>query len=309
MSQSNTINPYEVIGQQIPTGLNTVIAALPASPTVDDLVNEVYNFVQPIYYPNATAQQTIEIKSVAYNAINSYRNSLVLSGSANYSVNQIPFLQMLIGPGMTANTAPDSFTDRIEDIEDNIGTSNITVFEQTPLFLSTTIGRNASQYWLAQIANPQSLWAAFFSTTPGANYLNSLLYNVAAMNGALSGYGASPLGLIEPTTNVVSTTMVSSLIGALTVTAGKVIFNWIPRITKPMTLSSERIVGLNSVRNNPTTGPDVNVTAACLFNSRFLCGSVNNCGGTVADRMLICAGGDSNHGTCLHVYGWICSTL
>ena len=55
-------------------------------------------------------------------------------------------------------------------------------------------------------------------------------YVEAAMVGALAGYGATPSGMVVPSVNFVTTKMASALIGALTVTAGKVVFGWIPRI-------------------------------------------------------------------------------
>jgi len=71
-----TVNPYEEIGAQIAPGLNSIIGALTGSPSIDDLVNAVYVYVQPLYYPVPTGvtvplQTQIQIKSVARNAINS----------------------------------------------------------------------------------------------------------------------------------------------------------------------------------------------------------------------------------------------
>lgn len=241
MAQPNTINPYALIGQQFQSGLNAIIAGLPVSPTVDDLVQQVWNYLQPIYYQQATTKIEIEVKSVAYNAINSYRNNLVLSGLATYNAKQCPFIGMMIGSSMTANTAPDSFADRLADIEDNIGTSDLTVAEQQALFLAATTGINANSYWIAELANGSSAWLAYFSSNDGQNYMNTIQWSVAAMNGALAGFGAVPDSLIEPTTGVVTNQIVSALAGSLTVSAGKVIFNWIARITKPLDLNVEYI--------------------------------------------------------------------
>jgi hypothetical protein len=96
------------------------------------------------------------------------------------------------------------------------------------LIYSSLLKTNQTNYRTAK-------WASYFSGNAGQNYMNTLQWSVAAMNGALAGYGATPQGLIEPTVNIVSVNFISSLIGALTATAGKIIFNWIPRITKPLT--------------------------------------------------------------------------
>ncbi len=236
MAQPTTINPYSAIGQQLQSGLNAIILGLPANPTVDDLVNQVWSYIQPIYYTSQTKIE-IEVKSVAYNAINSYRSNLVLNGLTTYDAVQNAFIDLLIGARMTSNTPPDVFAVSIADIEDNIGISELTMPDQQPLFLATTCGSNANNYWIAELANPQSSWASYFSSNGGQNYLNTMQWNVAAMNGALAGYGAQSNSLVEPTTGLITNQMVSALVGALTITAGKVIFNWTTRITKPLTLN------------------------------------------------------------------------
>lgn len=235
--QPRTINPYPEIAKMLPTGLNTVIAALPSGPSVDDLVNEVAAYIESVFYPSASTQVQAEITSVAYHAINSFRSNLVLNGNAMYNSNQAPFIQMLIGPGMTLNTAPDSFLYHLNDIEDNVGISELNVPDQVPLYLATGLGSFANVYWVDELANPTSDWLVYFSANTGQNYMNTMQWSVAAMNGALAGYGATQNSLIEPTVNSVTNQMVSALIGALTITAGKVIFNWIPRITKPIATS------------------------------------------------------------------------
>ncbi len=263
MAQPQTINPYaSLIGQQISAGLTAVINAIPLSPTADDLVAQVATYVSSIYYLTPNAQTTVEIKALAYNAINSYRNNLVLNGNALYNGTQAPFIQMLIGN--CGNTAPDSFQDRNADIEDNIGTSELTVLEQNPLFLATTFGTNANRYWIQQVANPTSPWISHFSTNAGQNYMNISLWSTAAMNGALAAYGATPAGLIEPTINAVSNQMISALIGALTITAGTVLFKWIPRITKPFPNSNMESINLMKFSNGLPPIPNVQWNAVPL---------------------------------------------
>ena len=50
------------------------------------------------------------------------------------------------------------------------------------------------------------------------------------VEGGLIGAKATPKGLITPTIDIVSVNIISSLIGALAIGAGKVIFKWVPRI-------------------------------------------------------------------------------
>ena len=135
MSQTNTINPYKEIGAQVAAGLTAIDAATPV--TEDDLVIAIANYVAGVYYPVPSVQVDIELRSIARNVINSYRSNLVMAGNAMYNANQAPFINLLIGAGMTANTAPASFRDTVADVENNIGISDLTVNEQTPLFLGT----------------------------------------------------------------------------------------------------------------------------------------------------------------------------
>ena len=199
-----TINPYGDIGALISPALHAIISnlnALGTPPKVSDLVGEVTDYINNYYYGGgATPQQLTELNSIAYNAINSYTSNLVLQGNSMYNANQMAFINMLIGPGMTANTAPASFADVVADVEDNIGISQLTVAEQTPLFLATTVGSEAAAYWANELLNPAaSAWAAYFTLpNPGKQYMNSLLWNVGAMNGALATYGASMTGMVEP---------------------------------------------------------------------------------------------------------------
>jgi hypothetical protein len=185
MSQP-TVNPYEEIGKQLSTGLASIIATLPGTPTIDDLVNAVYAYVAPIYYAGAGAVSTqveIEIKSVARNAANSYINNLVLGGKAGYNANQAPLIDMLIGAGFNANVPIVSLSSRILNVEENIPDGSLTIHEQTPLFLATTIGAAASTYWLGIVTGGPSGWAPFLPPSP-ENYMDLPYYVSAAMNGA-----------------------------------------------------------------------------------------------------------------------------
>lgn len=228
-----TVNPYSLIGGYIPTGLASIIAALPTTPTIANLVSAVESYIAPLFYAtggSTTTQVQIEIQSVANAAINSYVNSLILQGQAGYDGSQMKFARILIGDMLTSNLPIVSISNRIEDVEDNLTDNQLSVNQQLPLLLATTTGSNANTYWAGQIAiGSSSPWHNFFPTSP-ENYMDIPYYVEAAMNGALAGYGATPAGMIEPSVNFVTNKMLSALIGALTVTAGKVIFQWIPRI-------------------------------------------------------------------------------
>ena len=231
-----TVNPYSDIGDLLSHsttgGLDTIIVSLPHSPTIEDLVGLMAGYIESVFYPSTTTTQVdIQVKSVGRTCINSFVNNQVMGGLSGYSAGQFRFIEMLIGNSLTSNLPLTSIIDRIQDVGDNLTDNQLTVDEQTPLLLATTLGGNADLYWRNVIAN--------IATSPWNLYITGKLqplgsdiayWDAAAMNGALAGYAATPAGMIEPSVNFVTTKMVSALIWALTVTAGKVIFNWIPRI-------------------------------------------------------------------------------
>lgn len=241
MSQT-TVNPYEETGGYIMTGLASIAGTLSTGYTIDDLVNAVATYVESVYYPSGTTTQIEnEIMQVARTGINNYVSSYVLNGLAGYNAKQFRFIEPLIGKSLTAFLPVESIADRIEDVEDNLTDNKLTITEQTPLLLATTIGTNALTYWnqfvqpvvqgaSTPVANP---WTPYLPPNQ-ESYMNFAYLVAAAMNGALSAYAATPLTMVEPSTNFVTNRIVSALTGALTVTAGKAIFGWTPRIQHRM---------------------------------------------------------------------------
>lgn len=294
MSQA-TVNPYEIIGTQYAAGLAAIIAALPVSPTIDDLVTAVYNYVQPIYYPvsmgvTVPLQVQTEIKSVANHAINSYINSLVPSGSAMFVPSQFPFIGALIG-SVVSKCLPINLTNWIGDVEDNITKTDLTVDEQRPILMATAIGEAAYTYWRTEtLAGGGSAWASYFILNN--NDYNSIPYWVeASMNGGLCGYGANYQGLVEPNTDRFSTTMISSLIGSLTIAAGKVIFGWIPRITKKLTLNSQTVSALSNAATGTQVINGCTPQILCIASANGTCVVVTPCIGSCAYTCLAPLGG------------------
>ncbi len=231
-----TQNPYTFLRTALGDGLNYIISHHPTS--VDLMAAHATIYVISLFYPSPSDQVVYELFSVSKTAINSYQNNLVLNGNALYDMNQGPFIIKLIASN-SRNTQPDTLAAWINDVQDNVGISGLTINEQIPLFLATLFGFNATLYWQKVLAAAHSPWAPHLSTIKVQNYVNSFGWDVGAMNGALAGYGATPMGLVEPTTNKVTTQMVSALLGALTVTAGRVMFKWIPRINTKLSVNQE----------------------------------------------------------------------
>lgn len=223
-----TINPYPLIGKQFKTGLDAIIAALPGSPTITDLVAQVYNYIKPLYYPSITLSQQVELESVIYTAINSYMNAGI---NGMYSGSQASLANMLIGPSFINTLTVDTLDDRVLDVEDNITKNNLSFDQQSPLLLATVIGATSYTYWLAQIAlGGASAWTAYLTPALSSAKANVPFWTASSMEGALIGARISPRGLISPTTDIVSVEIISALTMALTINTGKVVFQWVPRI-------------------------------------------------------------------------------
>ena len=113
MSQP-TLNPYPTLGSEFIAGMNAVIAAAPAN--IDDIVNAVVAYVRAQYYTAAISPaQILELKSVAYSAINSYINGG--TRSAIYNGKQRAFINMMTGPSLNSFLTVDTIGSRILDIE------------------------------------------------------------------------------------------------------------------------------------------------------------------------------------------------
>lgn len=225
-----TFNPYPEIGSQLEAGLNAIVAATPA--TVDDLVDEIYNYIQPVFYPSSSSVPKaieIEIKSVAYNMINAYNNK-ALGNTIFYGLQQSNLMSMMLGLTTSSLTPINSLDHWFADIEDNIGKANLTIDQQTPLLLAMECAKTIYAYWVAQVDMTTSPWASYFQATGDRNYPNIPFWTTACIEGALLGANASQKGLIAPTTDITSVNIVSALIGALAIGSGKVIFKWVPRI-------------------------------------------------------------------------------
>jgi len=146
-----------------------------------------------------------------------------------FNFQQMIFVDMLLGETTTDNTPINSLGTWLTDIEDNVVSSNLSTDQLTPLLLGIESGKNIYEYWLKKVNDPGD-WKKFFQPELSQNYINIPYWLTSCIEGALVGASCSDRGLIAPTTDIVTVEIVSSLIGSLTLGAGKVIFKWVPRI-------------------------------------------------------------------------------
>lgn len=241
---TTNFNPYPQIGDQLVKGLNSISESLKPTSTVDDLVNTIYKFIQPIYYPvsgGAAVPNQIEqeIKSVAYSVINTY----ISNGYYNNCYAEITSIPI------------DSIDKWLNDIEDNVPLTKVEVDKQTPLLLALEVGKTIYPYWVSRVGAPEK-WAQFFQKQDFVNYSNIPFWVLASMQGAYIGATISKRGLITPTIDIVSVNIISSLIGALALGAGKVIFKFTPRVQSEQVKQSAPLKSLiNTTPVYPSNDP------------------------------------------------------
>lgn len=234
---TSTFNPYPALVKQLSDGMDFIAKNLKPTSTVDDLANAIYDFIQPLYYPGKVSVQIeIEIKSVVYSIINSYNNN-PQSAIFMYGPKQSYFIDLLLGLKTSSVTPINSIGDWLLDIEDNITKDNMTIAAQNSLLLATGQAKTIYEYWNNKVAKPEG-WAQFFQKSEASNYANIPFWLVACTEGALIGAQATSKGLIAPTTDIVSVNIITSLMGALAIGSGKVIFKWVPRLQPSNVISN-----------------------------------------------------------------------
>lgn len=277
-----TFNPYPMIGAQLTEGLNSISGNLKPTSTVEDFVNEIYKYIQPIYYPNTGTvpkQLEIELKSVIYNIINAYINNTI--DELGFNNQQINFIDMMIGEDTTESTPVNALNSWFKDIENNITEAKLNIEHQTPLLLAINCGISVNDYWNLRIQKPEK-WDQFFQKPEALNYLNLPFWASACMEGALIGSNTSCKGLIAPTTDIISVDIISALIGALTIGAGKVIFKWLPRIQPLSVVEGMYSGGFSNVEDGiPTIQSRQRVNKRCTYSNNCSGGNcVRGCGNT-----------------------------
>ncbi len=230
MSQQ-TINPYKTLGTQHTSGLDSIKTALAVGMTFDQVNVNVVTSVQAAYVPAPNAFDAIEYLSILPNAVNDYVNKGL---GGKYNEKQIFIIQQLLKGVLKVPV--QSIKNFILDVEDNLTRTGLTMEEQLPILIATVIGAADYDYWIDKvITTPANPWYtvgpnAYFSSNAAINYANIPYWVEASMVGALCGANkGSSFGLVDPP-RVVGVDLVAALSGSVGLAAGKVMYQWIPRI-------------------------------------------------------------------------------
>jgi hypothetical protein len=232
------INPYSTLSPKLKTALDAIIANLPLSPTFENLNDALFNAMFPTN-PPSDDMTIVYVKSILPNVYNSFVTSSVVeklelidnvprfAAAAqynHYSDKQYQIIQLLL---KTISTTPtESIPQLLSATDEKIANSGLSIIEQTPLFVATSLGKATCEYWLQNIPQP-SAWAAYMvnpTITPQAmdalNYAHVNSWVSAAMQGVLSGWGSVHLPKID------FVDMTAAFVGATGMAAGKVVFKW-----------------------------------------------------------------------------------
>jgi hypothetical protein len=115
--------------------------------------------------------------------------------------------------------------------QESIATSDMTTSEQAPLLMALAIASEAYDYFYAEILAPDAFWVPFLNSNPAVNFSNLSNWIIAAFRGAL--IGATQSMSVVPTNAAQGVGVLSNIItavgGALTLTFGEIVFNWVQR--------------------------------------------------------------------------------
>ncbi len=147
-----------------------------------------------------------------------------------FETSQIHYIDMLTDFDDIERIPIESIGDWIKNIEDVIIDSNLSNECAMPLLLATSCGKKIVEYWLNVVEGNNADWDKFLQTEKLKNYINIPNWVVSCIEGTLVGSKLCS-ELIEKKTDRKTAEIISSLIGSLTLSAGKVIFKLIPSVT------------------------------------------------------------------------------
>lgn len=213
-SKIDYINPYSKLAQQYQAGLDAIITDIgtggPGTVTINQLTEAVYDYIVSVFTDlGSSPEGEASVKAMVANAINGYLDN---GGSS-------PFLSVLQAvPPVALGNQFDRLFDASRAarvLRGNAGRQQMTI----------ALGQADAQYWGTQIATTGS-WVAYMSGNEAIDTASVPYWTDAAMFGAQFDYYQ------VNGTDARATSMVfaSALTGALAVSAGKMVFGWVPKV-------------------------------------------------------------------------------
>lgn len=213
------INPYTSLAQKHKDGLDFVINAITtASPPYTDLSAEelleiVVDYLQDAYDIADTEVMWLDaITTALANTVNTY-----LDGSAASTANALGLFSVPVG----------SLGNQIERLEERTSAAKAINGPMAADQLSLTLAKADFEYWNVVVnASPLGDWEPYLNGNVAIDTASIPYWIEAAVIGSSSGYNQ-----IKGTDgNVALTHSLTALGGSIVVSAGKVIFGWVPKL-------------------------------------------------------------------------------
>jgi hypothetical protein len=254
------LNPYTLVGTQFTAGLDAVVAA---DADVESIVQAVYDYVQPIYYPFPASSATVEneLKGVMNKALNGFGNQLVrqaawMGGStakANvFNNRQQVFIELMLN-GLQA-VPVKSIANYLSDLEDHMTSSQLSLQEQAPLLMATMTGRRSFAYWMEKVVSPGD-WSDYFKANAAINYANIRFWVSSSIQSALL---AATRNRNNDKSQNVSIDPAHALATGLAVSAGRVMLGFVQRRAQTEIINTFLRNYLISIIINPNQKPNTN---------------------------------------------------
>lgn len=227
-------SPYGAIAAQHVAGLNAISSVISPGMTIYDLISEITNYVTPIYFPSPTAYDEVQFSPIIFNAIDSY----VESDISGYTDEQNYYLDLLRNGIFQAPI--DKLYQFFVDFQENVLKSNLSKQQQIPLLIAEAIVKASYLYWKQEIENPSSAWYSngYFESSEYKNYLNLPHWLDATTVGVLTSANmAHTYGQLDPP-RIIGVDIVSALTASLGLSAGVVMFKWLPKIHTSISVPS-----------------------------------------------------------------------
>lgn len=246
---TKTFNPYAKIQEQFAGGMNDIIDNMPVPPPTPDpqkLFDVVLGFLDEMAEGDDPNVEPGLLNLLAGpflpNAVNAYRDNNQDTWLF-YNESQRMFINSLT---MTIkNSSVESIEELLDDSEDKLSESGLPSADQAPIFLAIALGKASFNYWQDVIgrcdapassssSSSAEKWQPYLDCDRPVNYANLPFWVCAAMDGALLGYSqVNSLNFKIPgvlnTIGVAGGTF-AGLFVSVGLSAGKVIYKWVPRM-------------------------------------------------------------------------------
>lgn len=272
-----TFNPYFHLEKFFSKGMNSIIDNLPPpppTPTTETFFNAIVEGISSMFdNEDEDNNGLVEIiaSPIIPNAVNAYRDNN-LPNELYYNEMQ----RMLVASILMAikNSPPESIEELLNDAEDKVSEAGLSSSEQAPLFMAIALGKASYAYWRSVIGecNPPpgppvppgfssssssslAKWLPYLDCNRAINYANLPFWVCATMESAMLGYSQvnSFNFRIPGVLNALGVTggTLTAAFASLGVSAGKVIYKWVPRVKINVDIPSVSRSIVNDFDNDP----------------------------------------------------------